>query len=82
MLDVIAFDPPNEDGKEGLLRVECRTGEDYSEIRGLVDEERGACLRSLDGGGGIWYVHRLDDDAQPDRPFPQNISVRVEWLKR
>lgn len=81
VLDVIAFDPPAEDGKEGLLRVECRTEEDYLEIRGLVDEERGACLRSLHGGG-VWYVHRLDDDAQPGRPFPQNVSVRVEWLKR
>lgn len=44
-----AFDPPAEDGKEGLLRVECRTEEDYLEIRGLVGEGRGARLRSLHG---------------------------------
>lgn len=79
-VDVISFEPPTENGAEGLLRVHCSTEEKYREVRRFLDEEHGSALKAFDGG--IWFIHRVDDDAELDQPFPQNVSVRVEWLRR
>lgn len=79
-VEVIRFDPPSQDGTEGVLRVQCRTPEDYEQLRRFVDEEHGSALKSMEGG--VWYVHRLADDGDRARPFPQNVSVRLEWLYR
>ncbi len=79
-VQVIDFDPPVDGGPHGLLHVRCPTEDDYWAIRRFVDEERGSALKAADGG--VWYIHRLDDDAQVDQPFPQHIHVRVEWRYR
>lgn len=79
-VQVISFDPPVDGGRDGVLYVRCPSREDYDGVRRFVDEERGSALKSVDGG--VWYVHRLDDDAQPDQPFPQHIRIRVEWRYR
>jgi hypothetical protein len=79
-VDVVSFDPPSEEGDEGLLRVECASKDDYRDIRRFLDEEHGSAL--LPRGGGRYYVHRIDDDARPGQPFPKNVSFRMEWRYR
>jgi hypothetical protein len=78
-IDVISFSPPTTTGQAGILIVYCRTKVDYLEILRLVDEDHGACLRAL-SNGGLWYIHRLHDDAHLHRPFPQNVNLRVEQV--
>src|SRR4051794_23067541 len=79
-VQVIDFDPPVDGGAPGQLHVRCPTEDDYRAVRRFVDEERGSALKSADGG--VWYVHRLDDDAQLGRPFPQHVRITVEWRYR
>lgn len=76
----VAFDPPVDGGAEGLLHVRCSTEADYLGIRRFLEEEHGSALQS--GDGGVWYVHRIDDDVDLGRPFPQQIRIRVEWRYR
>lgn len=67
-VQVISFTPPTKDGGKGLLRVHCATRDEYEEIRRFIDEEHGSALKSMDGG--VWYVHRIDDDSSEARGVP------------
>jgi hypothetical protein len=79
-VQVISFTPPSQDGREGLLRVHCATEDEYRQIRRFVDEGHGSALKALDGG--LWYVHRISDDARSGEPFPQNVNIHLEWRYR
>lgn len=78
-LQLISVKPPVEGGPEGLLVVRCPTAENYWEIRRFLDEERGSVLQAP---GAPCHVHRLEDDGEPERPFPQHIRFVVAWRHR
>jgi hypothetical protein len=75
-VEVIRFDPPTEAGAPGVIRAQCDTAQNYTELRRFVDEPHGSILRSPRGN---WWVHRTDDDGQADEAFPQKVNVQVEW---
>jgi hypothetical protein len=79
-VQVISFTPPTKDGGKGLLRVHCATRDEYEEIRRFIDEEHGSALKSMEGG--VWYVHRIDDDSREAEAFPQKVTIQLEWLYR
>jgi hypothetical protein len=79
-IQVISFDPPTKEGREGLLVVRCPSEDDYRGVLRFLDEERGSALKSMNGG--VWYIHRVAGDAQSGQPFPQHINFRVEWRFR
>lgn len=79
-IQVISLVPPSEDGGEGLLHARFSSELYYRRALQFLDEEHGSALNSMDGGQ--WYVHRLSDDVDLDRPFPQHVKIRLEWRFR
>jgi hypothetical protein len=79
-IKVISFRPPTEAGAEGLLQVRFSSTLYYRNALRFLDHERGSALLSADGGQ--WFVHRLDDDVDIERPFPQHVTFRLEWRFR
>lgn len=79
-VQVISFDPPTEGGSHGTLYVRCTSEDEYQGIRRFLDEDHGSALKGMDGG--VWYIHRLNDDADLRGRFPQHVRFRVEWRFR
>ena len=79
-VEVIDFEPPGSDGKEGRLVALCSDADSYADLRRFVDEPHGSALSAWDGRGQ-WYVNRTSDTGSADRPFPQVVTVTVRWLR-
>lgn len=79
-IDVIALDPPSEEGNPGRLVVRCDDADAYAELRKFVDEPHGSHLAAWDGRGS-WYVNRVSDTGNPDLPFPQTVTGTLRWLR-
>lgn len=79
-VQVIAFEPPTQEGAQGSLRVQVDSAEEYANLLKFVDEPHGSSLSAY--GDGQWYVHRTGGgELQPGEPFPQKVNVQLEWLR-
>jgi hypothetical protein len=77
---VIAFEPPTQEGTPGNLRVQVDSAEEYADLLKFVDEPHGSSLSAY--GDGQWYVHRTGGgELQPGEPFPQKVNFQLEWLR-
>jgi hypothetical protein len=80
--DAAEFDSthPRRTAPKGFFASSARSWRTIDSSGVSLTKRTGSSLTALDGG--VWYVHRLADDGDPDQPFPQVVSLRIGWLQR